>query len=303
MLLLFWGGTEGFNGFSLTPGIPYNIRWYHSTGYPPRCICGTASGISIINPYYPQSLNMECSYALINKKCTGTDVYNNDLVIGTELDGLFKTDWATIKSKSMDIGEAQDLTSFVQEFTTFSGLLSNEIIAVEANGDYLGIVTSSGFCYGRPGEAEYLNYVTQSGKDCYVRSDNYVYFAEGNRILCKESPGNFTTWEGEYNFPYDINDIWVTSKDDTDTIFVGTEGGPYVVRGNDTYDYTDIVVGSKNIISVSAEYDSTYNWGHLFTAAEGIINIINLKSKLLENSISYSGSTLFAAETQRLYSK
>lgn len=297
MLLLFWNVTESIIG------IPTNIRWYHQPGYPPRCICGAESGFSVINPYFASAANSECSYAVMGKKCNGTDVYINDIVIGTESDGLYKIDLDTVKTKSYSIDNPEDLISYVEEFTTFSGLLSNEILAVEANGEYLGIVTSSGFCYGRAGEANYLNYVTESGKDCFVRSDNYVYLAEGNRILHRGSPTDFTSWDGEYNLDYDINDIWVTTSYGVDTLFVGTEGGPYVIRGGDIFDYTTIISGSKNIISLATEYDSKYDWGHLFTASSGVVNIINLKSNTLEQSISYEGSALFAIETQRLYSK
>lgn len=298
MLLLFWG-TTGL----LSTGYPNNLSWRHSTGYPPRYLCSAETGLSIINPFHPEGVSPECSYAILDKTCVSSDVYDGNIVIGTASGGLYKVDWDYVIGKGCDINNPYDFSSDIEGFTTFSGLLSNEIIEVEANGDYLGIVTSSGFCYGRAGESEYINYVTESGKDCFVRADNHVYFAEGNRILSKGSPGDFSSWDQEYNLSYEINDIWVASKEGVDTIFVGTEGGPYVIQGANTYDYSTVVSGSKNIVSVAVEYDSNYNWGHLFTAASGMVNIINLKSKEVETIIPYEGLVLFAVESQRLYSK
>jgi len=297
MLLLFWGAA------GLLTGYPINLCWRHSTGYPPRYLCSAEMGLSIINPFHPEGVSPECSYALLEKKCIDSDVYDGNVIIGTEENGLYKIGWDYVIGKGCDVNNPYDFSSDIENFTTFSGLLASGIIAVEANGDYLGIVTSSGFCYGKQGETNYITYVTESGKDCFVKADDYVFLAEGNRILAKNSPTDFVTWDQEYNFEYDINDIWVNSKEGVDTIFVGTEGGPYVIQGTSTFDYSTVVSGSKNVISVAVEYDSNYNWGHLFTSASGIVNIINLKSKEVETTIDYEGIVLFAAESQRLYSK
>ena len=296
MLLLFWNQT-------LTIGTPSNIRWYHSSGYPPRCVVGAERGFSVINPYYSSDLELECVYALLNKKCTSTDVYDNNIVVGTATDGLLKTDWDYIKNITCNPDSPVDISLEVDSFTTFSGLLSDEIIALEANGDYLAVLTSTGLCLGKSGNEFYISYLTSSGADCFVKNNGCTYLAEGNRILVKENPEDFYSWDNEYNLPYNINDLWVSSNESKDTLFVATENGAYIIKDNNIYDFTPVISGSKDILSIAVDYDAHYNWGHFFTISSDTLNIINLKNKSLEKTISYNENVLFAVETQRLYSK
>ena len=84
MLLLFW------KALGLSIGIPTDIKWYHSSLQPPRCIVPGELGVSVVNPYLDYTA-VECSYILLGEQCNTADVYGNDLVIGTAGGGLKKT--------------------------------------------------------------------------------------------------------------------------------------------------------------------------------------------------------------------
>ena len=193
-----------------------------------------------------------------------------------------------------------DLSASVGTFTTFSGLLSQNIIGVEANAGYLGVVTGSGFCYGRAGEENFLTYVTSSGKACFVCAESDApYFAEGSRVLYAGNPSSFAVWDREYTLNAGVNDIWVTEKDGIDTLFVATESGVAVFERGQEFHY-----GNSNYSQIKAEVGATINAGHIFAVSAQTVDIINMRNKELENSITYSGGIVVVAlENKRLYSK
>lgn len=292
MLLLFWNALDLLNAGPIT-----SLSWYHTSDSPPRCLVTGEYGISVVNPYLNYEYK-ECSYALVDQECVDADIYQGSLVFGALSGGLFQIPWSYVQSQLCDVGNPKNMTTQVGEFTTFSGLLSETIIAIEANNDYIGIVTGSGLCYGKQGQTDFYTFSTESGKACYVCQDDMVYLAEGNRVLAKNSPADFSSWDREYNFGSEVNDVWVTEKDGIDTLFVATESGVQVVCGSSMETY-----GASNYSQVKAEVGTTFNKGHVFAVANNSVDIFNLQHKELEQSITYSGMVVVALENKRLYSK
>jgi hypothetical protein len=290
MLLLFW------KALGLNTGSPLDVKWYHTSGWPPRCLVGCDSGLSITNPYMSQT-HSECSYAYINKRCVSSDVYDGKIILGTESDGLYYLDlMQTMYSTNTNI--PPDLASEVETFSDFSGLLSNNILKIEANNDYLGILTADGFSYGKKGTSDFINFSTTSGKDCFVCKSDYVYVAEGNRVFAKNAPTDFVTWDRDYTLDQEINDIWVVEKDGINTLFVATENGLSIFEKDEIFQY-----GSKNYSQIKAEVGTTINQGHVFAVASNTVDIINMRTKSLESSTTYSGVATLGIENVRLYSK
>jgi hypothetical protein len=169
---------------------------------------------------------------------------------------------------------------------------------MESNNDYLGVVTSSGFCYGKLGETGFLSYITVSGKDCYVCQDGRVFLAEGNRVLEQAAPVDLVAWDREYGLGREINDIWVVEKDGIDTLFVATESGIAVFEKDGSFYF-----GTSDYSQIKAEVGTTINHGHVFAVRSEAVDIINLQHKQLENTITYSGIAILAYENKRIYSK
>jgi hypothetical protein len=297
MLLLFWR-----RALRLNSGDPLLIRWHHSTLCPPRCIIGASQGFSIINPYLYDVYSRECSWALFdNDICTAVDVHGTEIMAGSAESGMFKLDLSEIIH--CDVSSPEDLTGYLEDsYTTASGLLSDSIVSVESQFPYLGIVTSSGLCWNK-NNSSFVTYTTESGKDVFISPGPVTYLADGNSLRKKiGEPADFSSWDNVWEFTEDINDIWVNQKDGIDSVFVGTVSGAYALRGSDLYSFAPVISGSKNIEKIAVEYDSGYDWGHLFTMSSGMINVINLKHKTNEQAIPYSWS-LVAFDTQRIYSK
>ena len=292
MLLLFW------KALGLIAGVPADIRWYHPSTHPPRCLIPGEIGLSVVNPYlYYEST--ECSYAVLEKQCVASDVYQSDVIIGTQSDGLFSLPWSVVQNAGCIVDGPMDLSSGVGTFTTFSGLLSQNIISIEANGDHLAVVTNSGVCYGKQGEGSYYNYASSSGVDGFVTEGGHLYFAEGNRVLRQGEVSYPLSFQDAYTMGRDINDIWVTNKDGIDTLFVATESGVAVFERDQEFYY-----GSSNYSQIKAEVGTTINAGHIFAVSDQTVDIINMRNKELENSITYSGGiVVMAIENKRLYSK
>lgn len=294
MLLLFWGGVAEF-----LIGHPSSVKWYHSTGYAPRCLVTAISGSSAVNPFlYDTSASNECVYGIFDHPCTSADVYSDHWVVGTTGAGLFQIDWPTAFAYGCPIYEPANISGLVETFDMFSGLLSENIISIEANHDYLGVVTDAGLCYGKAGQPGFINYVTESGTDCFVCEDDHVYLAEGNRVLEKDSPTDFGSWDATYNLATGINDIWVTTKDGVNTLYVATQSGIAVFERDQNFYY-----GSENYSQIKAEVGTSINHGHIFAVCSGVVDIINMQHKQLENTITYSGIAILAYENKRLYSK
>lgn len=292
MLLLFW------KSLGLTIGLPSDIKWYHSTGYPPRCLVPGELGLSVVNPFLLHD-SVECSYVLLNEQCNTADVYGGDLLIGTNSYGIKSVDWSVVESADCLVQGPANLYGSVGTFTTFSGLLSQNIISIEANNEYLGVVTGSGLCYGKQGQPDYYTFSTESGKACYVCQTDMVYLAEGDRVLAKDSPVDFSAWDREYNLEAEVNDIWVTEKGGINTLFVATESGVVVFERDQEFLY-----GDSNYSQIKAEVGTTINQGHVFAVSDQTVDIINMRNKELENSLTYSGGIVVVAiENKRLYSK
>jgi hypothetical protein len=293
MLLLFW------KALGFLAGLPISIKWYHSPSYPPRCIIAGPEGASVANPFlYETATTNECAFATFGHQCNCADVYSGNLVLGTEDAGLYKLPWTSIIQESCNVLVPRNLSSLAETFVDFNGLLSNRVISIEANNEYLGVVTDAGFCYGKSGDADFITYSTESGKDCFVCQNGTAYFAEGDRILAKGAPTDFTTWETEYNLGKDINDIWVVERDGIDTVFIATVSGLAVIEQGQEFYY-----GDKNYSQIKAEVGSSFNHGHVFAVSSGTVDIINLQHKQLENTITYSGLAILAYENKRIYSK
>jgi hypothetical protein len=258
---------------------------------------GAELGLSIMNPYIVHE-SKECAYAVLEDQCNTADVYQDQVIIGTKTNGLFSLSWNTVKAAGCAVDYPQDLTASIGTFTTFSGLLSQNIIAMEANGDYLGVVTSSGFCYGKTGEGSFLAYLTESGKDCYVCPDGSAFLAEGNRVLEQASPVDLVTWDREYNPGAEVNDIWVVQKDGINTLFAATESGIAVFEKDEEFYFGDL-----DYSQIKAEVGTTINHGHVFAVRSQAIDIINMQHKELENTIDYTGIALLICENKRIYSK
>jgi hypothetical protein len=234
----------------------------------------------------------------LNQQCNSSDVYLDELIIGTLDSGLLKINWNSVKANGCPIAEPVDLSGIVETFSTFGGLLSNNIISIEANNDYLGVVTAAGFCYGKLGKDYFSTYLTESGKDCFVCQDGRIFLAEGNRVLEQSPPVGTVSWEREYNFEFEINDIWVTQKGEIPTLYVATQSGISIVESDQSFYY-----GSENYSQIKAEVGTTINHGHVFAVCSGVVDIINMQHRELENSIDYSGLAILAFENKRLYSK
>lgn len=297
MLIFFWQRKLG-----LGSGDPLLVRWHHSADCPPRCLFGATAGFSVINPFLYNVDSRECSWALFDDdSCNAIDVHGTEVLAGSESSGIFKLPVHNINF--CDVANPTNLTDALeQSYTMASGLLSNSIIAIESQYPYLGIVTSSGLCWNK-NEGPFVTYTTESGKDVFISPGPRTYLADGNTLRVKSGePSDFSSWDSEWDFGKTINDIWVTSQEGTDTVFLGTVSGAYAIRNTDIYDFSSVISGSLDIESIAVEHDSSYSWGHLFTMSSGAINVINLKHKQLEQAITYSGS-LVAFETQRIYSK
>ena len=130
MLLLFWKvvGVE--------VGVIRNIRWYHDESYSPRYLCGADQGLTILNPYISIDLP-ECSYFQTPAEVKGSCVFENYILAGTP-SGVYQISWDTVKQYNCDVYSPQDLSSQSSlSYTTASGLLSDDIIALDALGPYL----------------------------------------------------------------------------------------------------------------------------------------------------------------------
>lgn len=296
MLLLFW------RQLGLGSGEALGVRWYHSTACPPRCLFNATDGFSIINPFFSGVESSECSWVIVGESCNAIDVQNDYVLAGFESTGIYR--FPVSAMLECNVESPADLSDLLeQSYTTSSGLLSNEIIAIEAQGDYLGVVTSSGLCWNKS-EGSFVTYTTTSGRDVFISPYPNTYLAEGEDLKMKQGEvADFLTWDREWNLGREIRDIWVNTHEGADTVFVATASGAVMIRGDDLYDFSSTISGSLDLHTVAVEHDSHYDWGHLFTASLGEVNIINLTHKTLENTISYAPSGIVAFETQRIYSK
>ena len=298
MLLLFWKvvGVE--------VGVIRNIRWYHDESYSPRYLCGADQGLTILNPYISIDLP-ECSYFQTPAEVKGSCVFENYILAGTP-SGVYQISWDTVKQYNCDVYSPQDLSSQSSlSYTTASGLLSDDIIALDALGPYLAIVTSSGLYWKKSGTGTYLNCPTIDGRDIYISAGPTIYFAESNQLRIKYGePTDLSSWDRTISYPnQQINRISINTWNGQDVLFIATTSGLDIWQGDTLQTYYDVISGTKSLSSVVSELDSRLGWGHVFVSASGGVNILNLKSGLVEKYMDFNGIEIPAIGYPRLYSK
>jgi hypothetical protein len=283
MLLLFWKNLD------LSIGIPTSIAWVSQRN---RSIVHSAAGFSVINQWiYPVDF-METSFGFTGDTSCST-VWNDMLLIGTSA-GVQQIPIGSVTFERHD--DPIDLTQQMQPgFNTASGLLSDDIIAIDAYQDDLVVLTGSGMSLLTP--SGFLSWPTSSGSDVFLSPNGNLYLAEGN--LVRSVVSNQTEpliWETT-ELSHNILDLWVSSGDQ-DTVFVATVSGVYTIQNKNVVHYGTILSGSGLINSVRPELGSSQNFGHFFaSAADGIVNVVNLKSGLVETTIS--GTALLAVDYAR----
>jgi hypothetical protein len=299
MLLLFWK----LEGISVGP--INSLRWHHKPGYPPRYFGSGDAGLTIINPYLKNpDLVSECSFALTSTKSTCSCWFDNQVLVGTQ-DQVYSIPWNAITSQACNIELPVDLSGSVQNsFSTASGLPSDSILQMDSCGDYLSILTSAGLYWKKSGTESFLTCLTNSGVDTFISEANNLYLAEGQSVRIKYGePTDLSSWDDSFSVSSPINRIWVTTHQGQDVLFIATTSGLIVKENANVYDYSSVISGSLDIKVVSVEYDSHYNWGHAFTASASGVNIINLKTKQLENYMNFGNLPIMAFGHDRLYSK
>lgn len=295
MLLFFWRGKS-----ESILGSIYSLTWHHTPDYRPLVMCGCQNGATIINPFlYDPIIIPECARVLTGEPCYGLDVYNNQLLLGTMSSGVLQITWQTVKDVGCSLGNPIDLFRYaVQSYNTASGILSDSIMGLDSYGDNLVIMTASGLSYFSNPSAPPINYATTSGGPTYVTEDGCIYVCDGSNLKVKNCPIlDFSSWDSEWSFTDDLVGLAVNRN----TVFTATSSGVYVITQSGVLDLSPTVAGEL-ISDLSVEFDSKEDWGHLFISASGSVDIINLKTKLVEKTITYSGS-VFAVETPRIYSK
>lgn len=284
MLLLFW------KSLGLTCGNPNDIRWYHDTAFIPLCFVPGEYGLSIINPFMDYA-SKECGYSLLNSNCTSVEFFNNNLILGTTTSGLYQLSWDVIKNHQCDVSNPYNFSDFMELFTTYSGLPSQEIKNLASSSIKLAVVTPSGLSIATEGEINWVNYLTSSGVAAALGEN--IYFAEGNLL---KVTNDFPSWNEIYEFNYAINELWVTTKDGVDTLFMATESG-VVVKERDKFYYFYTTSGIKR---ARPEIDTTMNQGHIFAMTSGTLNIYNMRNKTLESEHYYFVEDFLLIDNKRI---
>jgi len=296
MLLLFW------NLVGINIGLVTNIKWFHDHMYSPRFFCLAQEGMSIINPYADPNQRPECSFITSDVPLTDATYYNNNILIGSTT-GVKSLGWDTIKRAGCFLNNPEDLTIEVSEsYNTSSGILSDEIIAIDSLNNYLAILTTSGLSW--TSNESFVNYLTTSGSKVSMTNGPRTYLADGDTLRLKIGEiSDFSSWDEEYYIGREITSLHVNQYNGIDTLFCATASGLVMIEGENIYDFSNTLSGSLELTSVATEYDSSFNWGHAFTGASGIVNIINLKHKTIENTIEYDGQPVLAVDYPRIYSR
>jgi hypothetical protein len=300
MLLLFWKvpGVE--------VGEVHNIRWYHKSDSPPRYLCGATEGLTIINPYLSVGYAPECSYFSTPSLVTGSCIFDNLLLAGTLSNGVYELSWDTVKQLGCPVLAPVDLSSNVNlSYTTSSGLPSNTIVSIDSLDPYLAILTSSGLYWKKSGTETYLTCLTAEGRDVFITPGPTLYMAESNQLRIKYGePSELTSWDQVITYTdTQINKMFVNNYNGNDIIFLATTSGLDVRDGSNNINYYNVISGTKNLLSVAVEYDSRIDWGHVFVASSGGVNVLNLKSGEVENFLEFDGLPITSVGYQRLYSK
>lgn len=290
MLLLLGQNT-------VTAGTIKNAKWLHLPGYAPRCLCGAENGFAVVNPYaYPVSAN-ECISVIMDGTVNCMCYYDNEVLAGTNT-GIYSLDWSSYGHYA-DGGNPLDASdSLSLNYNTTNGLLSDQIISLDACNEYLVVVTSGGLSW-KKSSGEFINYVTTSGHKAFVDSSPTTYLADGNTLRIKYGePVSFDAWDTEIDLGESINDLWVSSN----VIFMATDIGISIWNSGSLYNYT-AVSGSLPLRRITGELDTTFDWGHIFVASSDCINIFNLKQKAIESHIDFNDSAVLCIDYPRIYSR
>jgi hypothetical protein len=299
MLLLFWKAQ------GIVVGEINNIRWHHESGYPPRYLCGAEEGLTVINPYLAIDDVPECCFFSTSSRVTGSCIYENLLLSGTVDNGVYELSWDSVKQAECLVTSPKDFSDdVVISYTTLSGLPSDSIVSIDSLDSYLAILTSSGLYWKKSGTESYLTCLTTEGRDIFISPGPTIYLAESNQLRIKYGePLDLSSWDQV--IPYtdsQINKMFINTYNGNDVIFLATTSGLDVRDGNNYINYYNVISGTKNLLSVAVEYDSRVDWGHVFVASSGGVNVLNLKSGEVETFLEFDGLPVYAVGYQRLYS-
>jgi hypothetical protein len=299
MLLLFWK-LEG-----ISVGQISRIKWYHGIDYPPRYFCSGENGLTIINPYLKHpDLVPECSFTLTPAPCTTSCWFDDEIIIGTQ-NQAYRVPWAAIKDSECLITAPANVTTVTSpSYSTASGLPSDSILQMDAWSNYLSILTSAGLYWENRGTGTTLTCLTNSGSDVFISPGPTLYLAQGTQVNIKRGePVDLVRWDEVFYVDHLINQIWVTTHDDQDTLFIATTSGLVIKQGDQSETYLNVISGSKNIECICVEYDTTLKWGHVFTGSETGVNVINTSSGISETYLQFNGLPVMALGYERFYSK
>ena len=228
MLLLFWK----LAGVSV--GQINRIVGYHGIDCPPRYFCSGESGLTIINPFLRiPDVTPECVFTITHTACTSSCWFQDEVLIGTQ-DRVYRTPWSVVKSHGCSPMSPVDITqSTYSSYSTASGLPSDNVLQINAWNNYLGILTDQGLYWEDRGTGSYLTCLTNSGNDVFISPGPNTYLAEGNQVNIKYGvPANFNSWDETILVNSAINQIWVSTRNSQDTLFIATASGLIVKSGN-----------------------------------------------------------------------
>jgi hypothetical protein len=248
----------------------------------------------------------ECSYFFTPSKVTGSCIFDDSLLAGTQSDGIYEVPWDYVESLGCAVESPLDVSSQISlTYTTLSGLPSDEILAIDSQGAYLSILTSSGLYWKKSGTETFLTCLTTEGRDVFMADGPILYFAESNQLRIKYGePVDLTTWDT--TIPYtssEINKIFVNINNGIRTLFVATTSGLDLIEGSTSINYYETISGSKDLMSLAVELDSRIGWGHVFVGSSDGLNVLNLKTEETENYIQYNGLPVISIGYNRFYSK
>ena len=265
MLLLFWNTRDKFRTGKLT-----SVYWYYDKIQSPWCFCSTSGGMDFIKPWYGSK--GYCSHILTNVPVSCVTLFDEKIIFGTLGSGIYAVNYSIVRDNGCyDTNLSTKMYEFI---TTESGISSNNIVSIDANSNFLGVVTYSGLDWIKRDSDSIVNYPTTSGRDVVIGIDGSTFFADGSSLKIKYGqPTDYTIWDFEYTFSGSINKLRVNNN----CVFVGTEYGAYVVNPDSNVPICKMFNLGNNIVSIAIEQDSNCDWGHLFTATSDYVYFNNLK--------------------------
>jgi hypothetical protein len=299
MLLLFWKALGSVVG-EIT-----SLYWYHTSEDPPRYLGGGDSGLTVINPYISLGSVPECCYFITPSVVNSSCIFQGEILAGTSA-GVYSLSWGNVRQAGCDVINPIDLTAdMALSYNTASGLPSDDVLRMDSLQDYLAIMTTSGLYWKKYGTEDYLVCPTVYGVDVCVAQGPTIYMAEQNQLCVKYGePTDLSTWDLTIPFNgYQINKIFVNTYNGSDTVFIATTSGLAVWDGQSISNYYTMLSGSTNLLAVVAEFDARSDYGHVFVAASGGVNVLNLKNGLVENYLYFGESGIPAIGFPRFYSK